>query len=224
MNWGPGAQGGFQNALAMGMQMGQVARQNQQQNALMQQRQQAIDLQGQEMMRRQQEVQAKAQQEQQTNDLTARALQGDEGALTELATVSFDRWKSLDGTMKAKATEESQVLGNAALGLLNVPHQQRQGQFIAIAQQMPQFADKIQEVAFLPPDEQDAALRTVIAEAKLMDKLIAMERPSYQVIPEGGTLVNTRDPGAIQQFQGGAQGGLPPLSAIEAELARRGVR
>lgn len=29
MNWGPGAQGGFQNALTMGMQMGQMARQSQ---------------------------------------------------------------------------------------------------------------------------------------------------------------------------------------------------
>jgi len=58
--WGPGAQGGFQNALAMGMQMGQVARQNQQQNALMQQRQQQIDLQGRQFEIEQKQAQAKA--------------------------------------------------------------------------------------------------------------------------------------------------------------------
>jgi hypothetical protein len=62
--WGPGAQGGFQNALAMGMQMGQVARQNQQQNALMQQRQAQIDLQQQEAQARQQQAQTKAEQDQ----------------------------------------------------------------------------------------------------------------------------------------------------------------
>lgn len=43
--WGPGATGGFQNALSMGLQMGQMAREQQQQNALMRQREEAIRLQ-----------------------------------------------------------------------------------------------------------------------------------------------------------------------------------
>jgi hypothetical protein len=199
--WGPGAQGGFQNALAMGMQMGQVARQNQQQNALMQQRQAQIDLQG-------RQFEAEQAAAAQTADLTAKALQGDDAALSQLATVNFDRWKSLDGQIKGKAAEDAQVLGNAAIDLLNVPFAERPGRIIAYAQQFPQFAEKINQVAYLPQGEQEAALRTVVAEAKMIDKLIQMERPSYQAIPEGGTLVNTRDPSAVQQFQGGAaQGG-----------------
>jgi hypothetical protein len=40
--FGPGAAGGFQNALGMGLQMGQIANQQRQQNALMQQRDQAL--------------------------------------------------------------------------------------------------------------------------------------------------------------------------------------
>jgi hypothetical protein len=45
MNWGPGAAGGFQNALSTGLQLGQMVRQQKQENALMQQRQQQIDAQ-----------------------------------------------------------------------------------------------------------------------------------------------------------------------------------
>ncbi len=201
--WGPGAAGGFQNALAAGLQIGQVARQNQQQNALMQQREAMIANQTRDQQMQEQRFAQQQQAEAQTADLTARALQGDDAALTELATVNFERWKSLDGTMKQKATEETQVLGNAALDLLNRPYEQRRGLIIAYAQQFPDSAEKINEVAFLPQSEQDAALRAVVAEAKMVDKLITMERPSYQAIPEGGTLVNTRDPAAVQQFQGG---------------------
>ena len=164
------------------------------------------------------------QQEAQTADLTAKALQGDDTALSQLATVNFERWKGLEGGLKQKASEQSQVLGNAGLELLNRPYEQRRDLFIAFAQQMPQFAGTIQEVAFLPANEQDAALRAVVAEAKLTEKLIAMERPSYQVIPEAGTLVNTRDPQAVQQFQGGGgQQQAPSMSDIDAELRRRGV-
>ena len=202
--WGPGAAGGFQNALATGLQLGQIANQQRQQNQLMQQREAMIANQTRDQQMQEQRFEQQQQTEQQTADLTARALQGDDDALTQLATVNFDRWKGLEGTMKQKATEQAQVFGNAAIDLLGMPPEARRGQIIAFAQRFPQLANQINEVAFLPPAEQDAALRAVVAEAKLTEKLIAMERPDYQAIPEGGTLVNTRDPGAVQQFQGGA--------------------
>jgi len=223
MSWGPGAAGGFQNALATGLQLGQMVDQRRQQNQLMQQREVMIANQTRDQQMQEQRFMQEQQTQQQTADLTAKAVQGDETALSQLATVNFDRWKALEGTMKTKAAEESQVLGNLSLDLLNRPYEQRRDLFIGAAQQMPQFAEKIQEVAFLPPAEQEAALRSVIAEAKMVDKLIQMERPSYQAIPEGGTLVNTRDPQAVQQFQGGGQQQAPSLSDIDAELRRRGV-
>jgi hypothetical protein len=170
----------------------------------MQQREAMIANQTRDQQMQEQRFAQQQQAEAQTADLTARAMQGDDAALTQLATVNFDRWKTLDAQIKGKAAEESQILGNAGLDLLNRPYEQRRDLFLAYAQQMPQFADKIQEVAFLPANEQEAALRTVVAEAKMVDKLISMERPSYQAIPEGGTLVNTRDPSAVQSFQGGA--------------------
>jgi hypothetical protein len=57
MNWGPGAAGGFQNALSTGLQLGQMVRQQKQENALMQQRQEIVQAQ-------QQEAQTKAEQDQ----------------------------------------------------------------------------------------------------------------------------------------------------------------
>lgn len=224
--WGPGAAGGFQNALATGLQLGQVANQQRQQNQLMQQREAMIANQTRDQQMQEQKFAQQQQAEQQTAALTARALQGEDDALTQLATVNFERWKGLEGTMKQKATDQAQVFGNAAIDLLGMPPEARRGQIIAFAQRFPELANQINEVAFLPPTEQDAALRAVVAEAKLTEKLIAMERPDYQVLPQGADLVNTRDPRAVAQFApNAAQGSAPPpLSAIEAELARRGVR
>jgi len=203
----------------MGLQMGQMARQREQQNALMQQRERQIGLQEQQYAAEQQAKQAEG-------DLTARALRGDAKALDELAAVNFDKWKTLDTRTKEVARTEAETFGNAALDVLQLPPQQRVDRIIGYARSMPQFAEKINELAYLPPAEQDAMLRTIVAEAQMIGKLHEMERPSYQAIPEGGSLVNTRDPSAVQQFQAGAPQpvGLPPLSAIEAELARRGVR
>ena len=210
MSWGPGAAGGFQNALATGLQIGQMVDQRRQQNQLMQQRDVMIANQTRDQQMQEQRFMQEQQTQQQTADLTAKAVQGDETALSQLATVNFDRWKALEGTMKTKAAEESQVLGNLSLDLLNRPYEQRRGLFIAAAQQMPQFAEKIQEVAFLPPAEQEDALRSVIADAKMVDKLIQMEQPRYQAVGVDQDLVNTRDPEALRQFEasrGRAQGG-----------------
>jgi hypothetical protein len=64
MNWGPGAAGGFQNALSTGLQLGQMVRQQKQENALMQQRQEIVQAQQQEAQARQQQAQTKAEQDQ----------------------------------------------------------------------------------------------------------------------------------------------------------------
>lgn len=180
-------------------------------------------LQMQDRNRQSQAQQAKAQQEQQTADLTQRALGGDEAALNELATVNFQRYSALADDQKAAAREEAKAFAGAALDVLQLPFNERQGRIVGYAQQMPQYADEINQLAFLPPEEQEAALRAAIVEGNLIEKLHAMERPRYQAIPEGGTLVDTSNPSAVRDFQG-QQGGAPPLSAIEAELARRGVR
>lgn len=173
-----------------------------------------------------QAAQAKAEQEQQTAALTQRALQGDDAALDQLATVNFDRWKSVSEQERKQSAEESAILGQAALSLMNTSPEQRRGLFIRYAQDMPQFADKIQEVAFLPPAEQDAALRSVIVQAKLVEKLNALEKPQYQRLAPGEVFVNTKDPAAVSQFSSGGQsqgGGYANGTVIENAQGQRMV-
>jgi hypothetical protein len=47
-------------------------------------------------------------------------------------------------------------------------------------------------------------LQAAIAEAGAFGEFYSRSQPDYMAIPEGGTLVNTRDPQAIQQFGGSA--------------------
>lgn len=217
VNWGIANQGGgFQNALAMVTQMGAQARQVRQQNALLEQRQQALDLQ-------RERQQGEMQKEAQTSDLTRRVLEGDESAMTELATVNFPRWEKLDANRKTKATEEAKVFGQASLDLLQVPYEQRRGRIIQYAQQFPEYAEQINQLAFLSAEQQDLALRGQVIEAQMVGKLHQMESPRYQAIPEGGTLVNTKDSGAVRQFQGQPSGGLSVVRTGRDASGRRVV-
>lgn len=232
-----GGNNGFQNALAMGMQMGAQARQakeaRDERNALAayvkspneQTFAGLADVRPDIAIGERQQMQAQ-QQEAMVADLSNRYLGGDAAAGDELARINFDRWSKIDGAVKAKAKQDADLFGGAALDVLQVPPgEQRRARIITYAQQFPQLADQINEIAFLPPQEQETRLRAVVAQAGLIQKLHDMERPSYQAIPEGGTLVNTRDPAAVQQFQQGTGQGvaIPPLPDIEAELRRRGV-
>lgn len=214
INFG-GLQGGeFQNALSMGMQMGQMARQRQDQkeykNALAQfdpsnpdtlkpvmaaNPEVGLQLRGQ-----MQNQQAAAQE----GDLVQRAMAGDAEAMGQLATVNFDKWKTLDTNTKAIAKQEAEVFGNAALDLLNTPPEQRGAKLQGYVQQMGQQYPEVAQIAQLPPQQLEAALRSAVFEAQMVDKLIALERPDYQVLPEGGTLVDTRNPAAVAQFGGQA--------------------
>jgi hypothetical protein len=197
------------------MQMGQIARQNQQQNQLMQQRDVMIANQTRDQQMQEQRFVQQQQREAQTADLTARALQGDPKALSELATVNFDRWRSLDGSMKQKATEESAVFGNAALDLLNTPSEQRRAKLQGYVQQMGQQYPEVAQIAQLPPEQLDAALRSAVFEAQMVDKLIAMERPDYQPLGSDQVFVDIRNPSAVAQFTAGNAGAQQPAPVAE---------
>jgi hypothetical protein len=211
--------GGFQNALATGLQLGAMARQRQDErefrNALTQfdpnnpetlkpimaaRPEVGMQLQGQ--MQQQQRAAQEA-------ELTQRAIGGDPQALEQLATVNFDKWKGLDARQKAAAAQESKVFGDAALSLSQVPYGQRRDLILAYAQQMPQFAEQINEIAFLPEAEQNNALRVAVTEAGLIQKLIDLEQPDYQPLGPDQVFVNVRDPAAVGQFSAGGapQGG-----------------
>lgn len=152
-----------------------------------------------------QEKRAAAMAKQAEGQLLQRAIGGDAAAMDELATVSFDKWKTLDANAKTQATEESKIFGNAALDLLNTPPEQRGAKLQGYVQQMGQQYPEVAQIAQLPPAQLEAALRSAVFEAQMVDKLITMERPDYQVLPEGATLVDTRNPAAVAQFGGQPQ-------------------
>lgn len=217
-------QRGFQNALAMGMQMGAQAREardaREYRNALAQ-----FDPANPDTLKPIMEIrpdvglqlrgQVQAQQAQQAEkDLVTRALGGDDEALTELATVNFDAFKTLSAEQKAAAAQETTVLGNAALDVLGRPPEQRSQAVLAYAQQM--GSEEIARIAQLPPDQLDAALRTAVAEAKMVDKLMAMEKPqTLNVQPGAG--VYQRDPvtGQVSTVIQPNFGGAAPLSPVQ---------
>lgn len=200
INWNAANSGGFQNALAMGMQMGREARQAQQQNALLEQRQQQVDLQT-------QQAQQASQKEAATAGLTQRALSGDAAALDELASVNFERWKSVNAEQRQAVATETKQYANAALDVLSLPPEQRANRITGYAQSFQ--SNEIARIAQLPPDQMEAALRGAVAEGEMIERLIRMERPDYMAIPEGGTLVDTNNAAAVAQFGGGAASAAP---------------
>ena len=216
INWGAANNGGFQNALAMGMQMGAQARQarekREERNALAayakdpseQNFAGLADVRPDLAIQQRGQMQAQ-QQEARLNELTQRALSGDPGALDELASVNFDRWQKLDERQKAAAAEETKMFGQVALSLSQIPYDQRRDQILALAQRMPQYSDKIQEIAFLPQAEQDNILRVAITEAGLVERLIQYNRSDYQPLGPDQVFVDVNNPAAVSQFATGGQ-------------------
>lgn len=234
INWGMAgnAQRGFQNALAQGMQMGAQARQAREEreykNALAQ-----FDPSNPEtltpVMQANPEVglqlrgQVVEQQQQRAlEDLTRRAISGDETALDELAVKNLPAWRALSSEQREAAAQQAEMFGNAAIDVLNRPPQERAQAIMGYAQrfQNPEIA----QIAQLPANEQEQALRAAVAEAGMTQRLMSNEQPNYMVLPQGGTLVDTRNPQAVQQFGQGAPQGQPsqgqPSTMTAADFSR----
>lgn len=224
INWGLADRGGgFQNALAQGFQMGNMLRQRREEgerrNALAAY---ATDPSEQNFaglaqaapeyaIRERERMDARAAQQQEAG-LVQRAIGGDQEAMTQLATVNFDKWKSLSAEQRAATRQEAEIFGNAALDVLNRPPEQRQAAVMAYAQQLGRQYPEVAQIAQLPPDQLESALRAAVAEAQMVGKLIELEQPNYRVIPEGGSLVDVGNPQAVQQFAPGAQQSIPQIS------------
>lgn len=94
--------------------------------------------------------------------------------------------------------EGKKAVGQAALQIAQLPEAQRpQAWDQAIDYLVGQGWDGL---AQYKGKYNPQSLMGVISEAGLANDLRTATQPSYQVIPEGGTLVNTRDPQATQQF------------------------
>lgn len=219
MSWGPGAAQGFQNALMMGLQTGQMVRQRReeenQRNALAdfvqnpsRETAAAVAPYNPQLAYQYGQDVRKAEGEAAMGQLVQRAMAGEPAAMTELAAKDFDTWSKLDERQKNEVATEGKLIGDIALDLRRTPYAARRDKFIAYSQQFPQFADKLNELAFLPEQEQALAIDGYALRAGLVGRLVEMDAPNYRNLGPGEVLVNMNDPEAIGQFaSGGQQGG-----------------
>lgn len=96
----------------------------------------------------------------------------------------------LDGEL-VKAT------GQAALDVLNLPADQRPA---AWDNYVDQFSQRYPNAAQYRGKYSDASAKALLAQAGMIDSYQKSQEPKYQVVPEGGALVNMNDPRALSQF------------------------
>ncbi len=137
--------------------------------------------------------------------LGAQGGEGSEDAILELWGVDRDAAAALDTRARARATEGFNFIGQAALDIDRLPEEQRPAAWDAAIDQGVQmgYGGLSQYRGQYSPQ----SLQGVVARAGQMQTLLNNRNPSYMAIPEGGTLVDTRNPQAVQAF--GSQGGAP---------------
>lgn len=218
INWGLAYQpNSFQNALAQGLQFGQHIRQRneekERQNALdayvaNPTREAAIGLAQYDAGLAMGEVNRFDQREQaaQRADIQRRAAGGDPAAMAELAGIDLDAWRGLNGDQQKAAAEQMDAMGQAALYVSSLPEEQRA---IAWDQQVDQLSRQFPDIAQYRGRYSPEALQGAIASSGSFMDFYRMQQPNYMAIPQGGTLVDTRNPAAVAQFgrQSGQQGG-----------------
>ena len=157
-----------------------------------------------------QQQQSQQAQQQQLVQTRRAAAGGDAQALMDLAGVAPDEYFRFDEQTRKGVEKGIEVIGQAAL-MADTPEKWDQ----TVQQLGPEFAQYMGRF-----DLREG----VVSKAKLAKEFIDINQPKYQVIPEGGTLVNTRDPAALAQVAGqnaAPQGG-PQPGAVEDGYRFRG--
>lgn len=150
---------------------------------------------------------AKAQQlqrSQMAQQAVASAVgRGDYGAAQQAAIGAgdFDLAKQiggLDDAQRKRAADEAGAIGRVAQALTAVPEAQRASELAKYAPMLRQAGIGAHELQGV--DLTDAGLARYVGFSQSINDQLAAARPQYQVIPEGGTLVNTRDPQALKAY------------------------
>jgi hypothetical protein len=98
-----------------------------------------------------------------------------------------------------------EFIGQAALAIDRLPNEDERRQAWA---EYVQIAG--QRGIDVPPEYQQyspAILQATLAEAQEMQTALTAREPKYLSVPEGGGVVNVRDPNAVQQWNSGVQAG-----------------
>lgn len=154
----------------------------------------------------------KRQQASRVADLQRRAAGGDRTALAQLAGIDLDAYDKLADNERQETAERASVVGQAALRISQLPEAQRPAAWDAAIDQL---ASRYPELAEYRGQYSEEALMGAIDSAKLAEKFFDLERPRYQAIPEGGTLVNTSDPEAVRSFVSGQDADIPVVASPE---------
>lgn len=208
INWGLGqGPNAFDKAFGTGVQIGQAARQQQGQSALAAY---AVDQSEEnlaniakykpEFVLQEKSRMADQQKQQGFIELRKRALAGDREAQLEIAAQDNAAYDNFTDQQKKQSDEADKMVANALFQIESLPLEQRAAAWDAVVTE----AGTPELAGMYGPE----AVRAIAAKGGVSKALQEMGAPKYLAIPEGGTLVNTRDPRAISQF--GRQENAPP--------------
>lgn len=228
-----GPQGGFQNALAQGWQMGSAVREQREQeaqrNALAEYAtnptqeglaaiapynpQFAI----QERQRYEQEAQA-----QKVAALRQGMASGDQQAAQNLQALDFDTWSQLNEAQQGQAAERAEVIGQSALRIARIPPEQRaqawDSAIAGLSQQYPELQQYMGQYS-------EQALNAAIDSAGLVNDLWQQTRQRLVPVERSADLIDMNDPNAaenLRAYREGIQSQGPRPGAIEDGYMFRG--
>jgi hypothetical protein len=141
----------------------------------------------------------KRQQAAAVADLQRRAASGDKSAVIELWGMNPEVANKLSDDQWRETHQRAVTIGNAAMDVASRPPAERPAAWDAYIEQL---APQYPELADLKGQYSEERLQAAIANAGMMQDHLKALQPDYQVVPEGGTLVNTRDPAALATVAG----------------------
>ena len=253
IQWGNNsALAGFQNALALGADIGGAIRQKREDGALSAYMDTAntggivatpeqeaaskaayerlnkinprLAFQVQGQMQQQEAARAKIAQEQRAAQLRQQAAQGDPAALQQLVGIDFDSWKTLDANKKQQIKAQTEYTGQAALRISQLPPQEQAAAWDQAIEQGVQQG--YTGLADYRGKFSPQALNAAIDNAGLVEKYISYAEPKYMVRPTESDLINVRDPNALRAagVVGGYSGAAKPASKAEYDALAPGTQ
>ena len=159
-----------------------------------------LAMQAQDRVAGQEAARAKLMQEQRAADLRTKAAQGDPAALQQLVGIDFDSWKELGADQRQRVKDINEYTGQAALRISQLPPEQRAAAWDQVIDNG--VARGFKELAEKRGQYSDKALTDAIDGAGLVEKFLKLAEPDWRVVPEGGVIVNARDPSAIASLNG----------------------
>ena len=130
--------------------------------------------------------------------------------------IDFDSWKALDANQRKLVADQNSYIGQSALRISQLPAEQQaaawdqaidagvQSGYSALAAKRGKYSQQ--------------ALTGAIDDAKLVGEFLKLAEPDWRVVPEGGAIVNARDPKAIASLSGGTSGGDLPKITSKADV------